>query len=207
MKKTKTSYLLRGTPSVLLFIGAGFVMASSADIRAALGMGAAVLLSMLLTSIVVSAIHKIIPSYAKTPVYLMIITGFVSIISMFMQAWFPEVVQMLGVHLAALSVSAVIFRDAEEVADHNGEVKSIEVALVTGVFFTVVMAVCAVIREVLGNATIWGKPIEFLQNYKVSALAGAVGGYIVLAIVMAIVNKVTGLNHHIEETEEKEGDC
>ena len=205
MKKTKTSYLLRGTPSVLLFIGAGFVMASSADIRAALGMGAAVLLSMLLTSIVVSAIHKIIPSYAKTPVYLMIITGFVSIISMFMQAWFPEVVQMLGVHLAALSVSAVIFRDAEEVADHNGEVKSIEVALVTGVFFTVVMAVCAVIREVLGNATIWGKPIEFLQNYKVSALAGAVGGYIVLAIVMAIVNKVTGLNHHIEETEEKEG--
>ena len=207
MKKTKTSYLLRGTPSVLLFIGAGFVMASSADIRAALGMGAAVLLSMLLTSIVVSAIHKIIPSYAKTPVYLMIITGFVSIISMFMQAWFPEVVQMLGVHLAALSVSAVIFRDAEEVADHNGEVKSIEVALVTGVFFTVVMAVCAVIREVLGNATIWGKPIEFLQNYKVSALAGAVGGYIVLAIVMAIVNKVTGLHYHIEETEEKEGDC
>ncbi|MBQ8258284.1 MAG: hypothetical protein IJY97_01870 [Clostridia bacterium] len=207
MKKTKTSYLLRGTPSVLLFIGAGFVMASSADIRAALGMGAAVLLSMLLTSIVVSAIHKIIPAYAKTPVYLMIITGFVSIISMFMQAWFPEVVQMLGVHLAALSVSAVIYRDAEEVADHNGEVKSIEVALVTGVFFTVVMVVCAVIREVLGNATIWGKPIAFLQDYKVSALVGAVGGYIVLAIVMAIVNKVTGLHHHLDETKEKEDNC
>ena len=39
MKKTKTSYLLRGTPSVLMVLGAGFVMASSADIRAALGMG------------------------------------------------------------------------------------------------------------------------------------------------------------------------
>ena len=44
MKKTKTSYLLSGTPSALLVLGAGFVMASSADIRAALGMGAAVLL-------------------------------------------------------------------------------------------------------------------------------------------------------------------
>lgn len=204
MKKTKTSYLLRGTPSTLLVLGAGFVMASSADIRAALGMGVAVLLSMLLSSIVVAALHKVIPSYAKTPAYLLIITGFVSLISMFMEAHFPEIVNMLGVHLAALAVSAVIFRDAEEVADHNGEATSIKTALVTGVFFTVIMAACAVIREILGNASFAGKPIAFLADYKVSALAGAFGGYLVLAIVMAIVNKLTGLHHHLEENEEKE---
>ena len=76
MKTTKTSYLLRGTPSILMVLGAGFVMASSADIRAAIGMGAAVLLAMLLSSIVISALHNVIPAYAKTPVYLMIITGY-----------------------------------------------------------------------------------------------------------------------------------
>jgi electron transport complex protein RnfE len=179
-------------------------MASSKDLRAAVGMGVAVLLSMLLSSIVISAIHKIIPSYAKLPAYVLIITGFVTLISMFMNAHFPEVVNMLGVHLATLSVSAVVYRDAEDIADHNGELKSIEVALVTGVFFTVVMAVCALIREVLGNATIWGKEIAFLQDYKVSALVSAFGGYIVLAIVMAIINKVTGLHNHLEENEEED---
>ena len=206
MKNNKIAFLLRGTPSALLVIGAGFVMASSADIRAALGMGAAVLLSMLLSSIVVSAIHKIIPAYAKMPVYLLIITGFVSIISMFMQAFFPIVVDMLGVHLATLSVSAVVYRDAEEVADHNGEGASMMTAVVTGVFFTLVMAVCAVIREVLGNASFWGKPIAFLENYKIAALAGAFGGYLVLAIVLAVVNKITGMDGEYmhEEHEEKE---
>ncbi len=202
MKKTKTSYLLRGTPSALLVLGAGFVMASSADIRAALGMGAAVLAALLLSSIVISALHKIIPAYAKMPAYLLIITGFVSLISMLMEAHFPIVVDMLGVHLATLSVSAVIYRDAEEVADHNGEAYSITTAIVTGIFFTVVMAVCAIIREVIGNATIWGQPIAFMQDYKISAIAGAFGGYLVLAIVMAVINKLTGLHHH--EKEEKE---
>ena len=206
MKKTKTSDLLRGTPSILLVLGAGFVMASSSDIRAALGMGAAVLVSMLLSSIVVSALHKIIPSYAKLPTYLMIITGFVTLISMLMQAHFPEVVNMLGVHLATLAVSAVVYRDCEECADHNGEATSIKTAIVTGLFFTIVMIVCALIREVIGNATIWGQPIEFLQDYKVSTIAGAFGGYLVLAIVMAIINKLTGLHHHLEENDEKE-DC
>ncbi len=203
MKKTKTSYLLRGTPSILLVLGAGFVMASSADIRAALGMGAAVLVAMLLSSIVISALHKIIPVRAKLPAYLLIITGFVSLISMLMQAHFPVVVDMLGVHLATLSVSAVIYRDCEEVADCNGEATTIKTALVTGVFFTVVMVVCSIIREVLGNATFWGKPITFLEPYKISALVGAFGGYLVLAIVMAIINKITGLHHHdIDEKED-----
>ena len=204
MKKTKTSYLLKGTPSILLVLGAGFVMASSADIRAALGMGAAVIISMLLSSIVVSALHKIIPAYAKLPAYLLIITGFVSIVGMLMEAWFPDVVQMLGVHLATLAVSAVIYRDAEEVADHNGEGTSIKTALITGLFFTVVMVVCALIREVIGNASIWGIEIGFLKDYKISTIAGAFGGYLVLAFVMAFINKITGLHHHIEETEEKE---
>ena len=206
MKLNKIAFLLRGKPSALLVIGAGFVMASSADIRAALGMGAAVLLSMLLSSIVVSAIHKIIPAYAKMSVYLLIITGFVSIISMFMQAFFPIVVDMLGVHLATLSVSAVVYRDAEEVADHKGEGASMATAVVTGVFFTLVMAVCAVIREILGNATFWGNPIEFLEDYKIASLAGAFGGYLVLAIVLAVVNKITGMDGEYmhEEHEEKE---
>ena len=199
MKKTKTSYLLRGTPSLLLIIGAGFVMASSADIRAALGMGAAVLVSMLLSSIVISAIHKAMPAAIKLPAYVLIITGFVSLISMLMQAYTPVVVDMLGVHLAALSVSAVIYRDAEEVADHNGEATSIKTAIVTGIFFTVIMVVCALIRETLGNATIWGQPIAFLANYKVSALAGVLGGYLVLAVVLAAINKITGLHHHNAE--------
>lgn len=202
MKDTKIPYLLKGTPATLLVLGAGFVMASSSDIRAALGMGAAVLLAMLLSSIVVSATHKIIPDYAKMPAYLLIITGFVSLISMVMQAIVPTVVNMLGVHLATVAVSAVVYRDCEEVADHNGEATSIKTALVTGGFFTVIMLVCALIREVLGKGSIWGVEIAFLKDCTISSLAGAFGGYLVLAIVIAVINKVIGINlhHHDGET-------
>ena len=201
MKNFFKSCLLRGTPSMVLALGAGFVMASSADIRAALGMGAAVLVSMILTSIVVSAIHKFIPAYAKLPVYLLIITGVVSIIEMVMEAFFPIVVDMLGAHLAALAVSAVIYRDAEEIADHNGEWHSIKAALTTGIFLTVIMVICALIREPLGNATLWGKEIAFLANYKVSALASAFGAYIVLACILAAIKKLTGAEEHLEGEE------
>lgn len=189
MKDVK-KYLLRGTPSLLLPLGAGFVMASSSDIRAALGMGFAVLVSMLLSSIVISALRKVIPEQAHLPIYILIITGFVSLIDMLMQAYVPEVVNMLGVHLAALAVSAVPYRDCEEVAGLCNEKTTITVSVLTGLFFTVIMVLCALVREVLGNASIWGQPISFLNDYKITALAGAFGGYLVLAIVLAVIRKV-----------------
>lgn len=183
-------YLLRGTPSLLLPLGAGFVMASSADIRAALGMGFAVLVTTLLSSIIISGIRKFIPDKFHLPIYVLIVTGVVSLIHMLMLAHVPNVVSMLGVHLAALAVSAVPYREAEEISGLKGEKDTIISSLLTGLFFTVIMVVCALFREVLGNASFFGIKIEFLANYKVSALAGAFGGYLVLAIVLAVIRKI-----------------
>ena len=196
MKTTKLSSLLKGTPSLILMLGAGFVMASSSNVFAALGMGAAVLISMVLTSLVLSALKKVIPAYAKLPAYLLIITGFVSVISMLMQAWLPEVANMLGIHLATIAVSAVIF-SIEDEAENKFCLKT---ALVTGVYLTVIMIICALIREFIGGAAFLGQSVEFMADYKISAIAGAFGGYLVLAIVVAVINKLFGSS---EEKEDK----
>ena len=189
--KNKGSLLLRGTPMSLLVLGAGFVMASSDNIKASLGMGVAVFVTMLLSAILICAIRKFIPHEIRIPAYVLIITGFVSLVDMLMQAYAPGVVKMLGVHLAALAVSAVIFRDADEVAGIQDEIHTIITSAVSGGLFIVVLAVCGVIREFIGSAAIWGNEIAFMKDYRISAIAGAFGGYLVLAIVVAIINKLT----------------
>ena len=188
----KIASLLKGMPSALLVIGVGFIMVAGSDLRAALGMGAAVLVSLLLSVLVMRLLGKVIPAYAKLPAYLLVVTGFTSICTMLLQAFFPAAVEVLGVQLAALSVSLVALGQQEQDS-------SVQNALVTGVFFAVIMVVSALIREVLGSAAIFGQPIAFLQNYKISTLAGAFGGYLVLAIVLAVINKLTGLNEEKED--------
>ena len=57
------------------------------------------------------------------------------------------------------------YREAEEISCANGEKVTIVSALLTGLFFTVIMVVCALFREVLGNASFWGMEIKFLADY------------------------------------------
>ena len=189
MGKTNTGIKEAG---ILLPLGAGFIMASSADLRAAIGMGVAVSLALVFSAVVISAFRKVIPQAARLPVYLLVITAFVSLIQVVMETYFPGVVKMLGVHLAALSVSAVIYRDAEHVSGVMGEGPAVKTAVVTGVLVTAVMAVCAVIREILGRGTIWGVEIPFLQNFHISPLSKKFGGYLVLAVMFAALRKISG---------------
>lgn len=187
-------YMLRKTPSPLLALAAGFVMASSKDLRAALCMGAAVIVTLFLSSVVISALRRVIPSRMKTPIYILIITCIVTLVEAVMEiAVDAEVLGILGVHLACLSVSAVVFRDADEVASQRGELESIAVALTTGGYLTFIMVVCALIREPLGNASIAGVPIPFLGDHKISALAGAFGAYLTLACVLAATRHIHSL--------------
>ena len=202
MKENKTSYLLGGVPTTLLTMAAAFVMASSADLRAAVGMSIVVLLATLLSSLVISAIGKIVPKSIKLPTNLLIITGFVSLLNMLMQAHFPVAVNLLGVHLAALAASPVLFRDADSTEDDE-ENLTIRTALTTAVFLSVVMIVCALIRETLGSATIWGHPIAFLDSVKVPILSGTYGGYLVMAIIMAVVNAIAAPRKNKKEEDVK----
>lgn len=190
MKENNSTFLRNGT-SYLLPLGAGFVMASSADVRAALGMGGAVILVLLLSSIVISALKNVIPQRGHVPAYLLIITGFVSLVQMLMEAHFPNVVNMLGVHLACLAVSAVPFRDAEEIAGKQTMGKTVEISLFTGVCFLVIMVICAIFRELLGSASFCGVKVAFLNDYRIPALAGAFGGYMVLSFVLAAASAIT----------------
>ena len=198
MKEQKTSYLLGGIPATLLTMAAAFVMASSADLRAAVGMSIAVLVSTLLSSIVISTVSRFLPKAVRLPANLLIITGFVSLVHMLLQAHFPVAVNLLGVHLAALAASPVMFQDADT-AESSGEALTIRTALTTALFLSAVMLVCALIRETLGSATIWGRPIAFLEPVKIPILSGAYGGYLVMALIMAVINAVTAPRKRKEE--------
>ena len=58
------------------------------------------------------------------------------------------------------------------------------------------------IREFFGSGAFFGIKLDFMKDYTVGALVSAFGGYLILAIVMAVINKITGLHHHLEEKED-----
>ena len=185
----KNRKLLFTNPVTLLFLGAAPALAASTDVRAALGMSAAVMAVLLCSALVLGLIRKLLPEGALLPAALLVVAGFASMAQLLLQALLPNVFSMLGFYVAVLAVDLMLFGSAEDAADF-GLGKGLLSAMENGFCFAVFALLLAAVRELLGAASFAGTPVDFLKPYQNPLLTQASGGLIVFSILLAVFNKL-----------------
>lgn len=187
---TDMKHSIMKNPLMILLLGATPALAATTDVRSALGMGGAVLVILVLSNIITFLLKDKIAHETKLATNILIVTGVVSVVQMLMAAFLPSIYNMLGLYVAIVAVTALTSRQADLADEAQSVGEAAKYAVSAGLTLLAVMVVVAVIRELLGSASIAGMDIASLANYKISALAKAPGAYIVLAIVAAVVSKM-----------------
>lgn len=178
-------------PVLVLFLGACPAMAASTSVISALGMGAAVLIVMLLSNMLIYALRNAIPKSARLSANILIITAVVSAVQMLMNALLPNVYQMLGVYLAVVAVDLMVYGSAEDAVERSF-VKSVVNSLLTGLGFAAAMFVMSAVREILGGGSFAGHGIAFFKTYNIPALLQPHGGFVVFAILLSAIQALGG---------------
>ena len=194
-EKKKLSILLAGiikeNPVLVLVLGTCPTLAISTSVTAALGMGLAATAVLLCSNMAISALRKVIPDQVRIPCYIVLIAGFVSVVSMVMEAYAYDLYKSLGVYLALIVVNCIILGRAEMFANKNTVFDSALDAIGMGLGFTLALCAMATIREVFGAGTFCGHPIPWLNDNPISILTMAPGGFCVFGCLIALVNKLT----------------
>ena len=195
MKNKKLSIILRGiiaeNPVLVLILGTCPTLAISTSMIAALGMGLAATAVLICSNVAISALRKVIPDQVRIPCYIVLIAGFVSVVSMLLEAYAYSLFQSLGVYLSLIVVNCIILGRAEMFASKNTVVDSCFDAIGMGLGFTVALLSMATIREVLGAASFAGIAIPFLENFKIEFFVKAPGGMVVYGLLIALIGALT----------------
>lgn len=186
-----TNGILKENPTLVLILGTCPTLATTTTVTGALGMGLAALVVLVCSNIFISLLRKIIPESMRIPCYIVIIAGFVTIVKMIVQAFFPDLYATLGVYLDLITVNCIILGRAEMFANKNTVIASALDGIGMGLGFTIALGAMATIREVFGAASFAGIAIPFMEDYKISFLAKAPGGLLVYGLLIALVYAVT----------------
>ena len=186
-----TNGILKENPVLMLILGTCPTLATTTNVFGAFGMGIATMMVLICSNMLISLLRKVIPDSVRIPCYIVIIAGFVTVVQMLVQAFFPALFDMLGVYLALIVVNCIILGRAEMFASKNSVGKSALDGLGMGIGFTLALCAIATIREVLGAASFAGIAIPFLDNYKIEFLVKAPGGMVVYGLMIALVYAVT----------------
>lgn len=186
-----TNGIIKENPTLVLILGTCPTLATTTTVTGAFGMGIAALIVLLCSNVFISLLRKVIPETMRIPCYIVIIAGFVTIIKMFVQAYFPGLYETLGVYLDLITVNCIILGRAEMFAGKNSVAASALDGIGMGVGFTLALTAMATVREVLGTASFAGVAIPFMEEYKIAFMTKAPGGLLVYGLLIAAVYVIT----------------
>ena len=192
--KEFTKGLIKENPTLVTLLGMCPTLAITTMASNAIGMGAAATFVLVCSNVVISLLKKFIPKQVRLPSYLVVNPGFVTLISLILQASVPAVYDALGIYLPLITVNCIILGRAEMFASKNNVAASALDGAGMGIGFTLALLAVGSIREIFGSGTWFG--IELIPEAAQEAIKPMTifvlpaGGFFVLGCVIALVNKI-----------------
>ncbi|HKI61482.1 MAG TPA: electron transport complex subunit E [Mariprofundaceae bacterium] len=153
-------------------------------------MGAATVLVLLGSNLVVSMVRGVIPKNVRIPAYITIIAAFVTVVDMGMNAWMHDMYLVLGLFIPLIVVNCAILGRAEAFASKNSVIDSAADAIGVGAGFTFALMLLGGVREILGQGELFGFPV-FGDSYPdVLMFILPPGAFIALGFILAGVNMI-----------------
>ena len=194
-KKSKLSIFTNGfikeNPILVLVLGTCPTLAVSTQGSNGIGMGLCVTFVLTFSNIFISALKKIIPDKVRIPCYIVIISTFVTILQMLLQAYLPDLNKSLGLYVPLIVVNCIILGRAEAFANKNSIVDSTLDGLGMGLGYTVALTIMACVRELLGAGTLFGHAVTVNLFSPMSIFVLAPGGFFTFGCIIAALNKLT----------------
>lgn len=154
MLRDLTRGVFRENPIFVALLGLCPSLAVTTHVSNGIGLGAAVIVVLVLTSLTVSLLRDVIPLAHRVPAYLAIIAVFVTLVDVFMSSAMAELREALGVFVPLIVVNCLIMGRAEAFARRMAPGRSVLDALGMGVGFLVGLTLISLVREALGSGTI-----------------------------------------------------
>ncbi|MBQ2177844.1 MAG: electron transport complex subunit E [Oscillospiraceae bacterium] len=186
-KKQLKEGLITQNPVLVQLLGMCSTMAITTSIANAIGMGISVTIILTLSNIFISLLRKVIPNEVRIACYIVVIAGFVTMVDLSLQAFFPDLAKSLGVFIPLIVVNCIILGRAEAFANKNTVLASAVDGICQGIGYTLVLIIMSAFRELFGAGKLLGAQIMPAGYTPALLLILPVGGFLCLGVLIAIM--------------------
>ncbi len=178
-------------PTFRLVLGTCPTLAITTSAINGIGMGLATTAVLIGSNVVISLLRKFIPGKVRMPAFVTVIAGFVTIVQMLLKAYVPSLDKALGIYIPLIVVNCIIMARAESYASKYPVLDSAVDGLGMGVGFTLAITALGAVREILGNASIFGLQLFGESASPALAMILPPGGFLIFGLAIGLVNLLT----------------
>ena len=180
--------LIKENPTFVLVLGMCPTLATTTSAINGMGMGFATMAVLICSNMVISLLAPVIPNKVRIPCYIVVIAAFVTLVQFLMQAFVPSLYETLGIFIPLIVVNCIVLGRAEAFANKHTVGESALDGIGIGLGFTLALTLIGLVRELLGNLSIFD--YKFAQGDGMLVFVLAPGAFLVLGYLMVLFNKL-----------------
>ena len=183
--------IIKENPTMILMLGMCPTLAVSTRAMNGIGMGVSVIIILTLANIFIALLRKIIPDEVRLPSYIVVVASLVTVTELLIEAYLPSLYEALGIYIPLIVVNCIILARAEAFASKNGPLLSAVDGLGMGLGFTCAITLIGIIRELIGNGSVFGVNLLGAAYEPMLLFVLAPGGFITFGLLLGIINAIT----------------
>ncbi len=151
--------LSKDNPILVQTLGVCSALAVTAQLKPAVVMALSVTVVCAFSNLIISLIRNTIPSRIRIIVQLLIVSFWVVLVDLILQAYFYEISKLLSVFVGLIITNCIIMGRLEAFALSHKPWPSFMDGVMNGLGYGLVLVVVAFFRELLGSGTLWNHQV------------------------------------------------
>ena len=186
-------------PITVQVLGICSALAVTAKIAPTLVMAIAVMVVVIGSNVIVSALRNLIPSSIRIIVQLAIVSVLVILVDQLLRAYFYDLAKIVGVYVGLIITNCIVMGRLEAYAMANKPFDSAFDGFGNGLGYAWVILIVAFFRELLGSGSVFNYPvvanINTAMNWSIpnnGLMTNPVGAFIVIGIIIWVQRYFNG---------------
>ena len=151
--------LSKDNPILVQTLGVCSALAVTAQLKPAVVMALSVTVVCAFSNLIISLIRNTIPPRIRIIVQLLIVSFWVVLVDLLLQAYFYEISKMLSVFVGLIITNCIIMGRLEAFALSHKPWPSFMDGVMNGLGYGMVLIIVAFFRELLGSGTLWNHQV------------------------------------------------
>ncbi|MCI4626156.1 MAG: electron transport complex subunit E [Candidatus Magnetoovum sp. WYHC-5] len=176
--------IVKENPTFRLVLGICPTLAVTTSLDNGLGMGVATTFVLVFSNMFISIVRNIVPKKVRIPIFIVIISTFVTTVELIMAAYVPDIHEALGIFIPLIVVNCIIMGRAEAFASKAQVLPAVADGLGMGIGFTMAVSIISGVREIIGSGTILGYEIMFSGYSPAVIMILPPGAFITMGLIL-----------------------
>lgn len=182
--------MVENNPVFVLGLGLCSTLAVTTGVKNAFFMSLMVGATSIFSSMLISFFRFYIPHRFRLLSFMLVISTAVISAEQLLRAYYPEVARALGPYVGLIVTNCIVLGRLEAFASKRAPWETFLDSIGVSAGYAIVLMLMAIIREVVGNGTIWGLKVAPAFYIPCNLFDTPPGAFLVFALLIFLINKL-----------------